>query len=247
MPKFFAARENISDDRIIIDSEDVAHITRVLRLGEGDSVEICDGMGYDYTAVISSVEKKSIVCTISEKRRSDTEPNIEVTLFQAIPKASKMEYIIQKTTELGIARIVPCVMSRCVSRIDGKEDKKCDRWRKIAEAAAKQSGRGVIPEICGAVEFQRAVEMMKKSDIYFAPYECETHGNLKKVLTSSAGAKSVSFMVGPEGGYDISEVEYLNKNDVPTVTLGRRILRTETAGEAVLSMIMYELGDICAE
>lgn len=247
MPKFFAARENISDGQIIIDSEDVNHITRVLRLGKGDRVEICDGMGYDYTAVIQKAESKRIVCAVLEKRRADTEPETEVTLFQAIPKASKMEYIIQKTTELGIARIVPCVMARCVSRLDGREDKKCSRWRRIAEAASKQSGRGVIPEVCAAVEFREAVEMMKKSDIYFAPYECETDGNLKKVLTSKRDVKTVSFMVGPEGGFDISEAEYLKENGVPTVTLGRRILRTETAGEAVLAMIMYELGDICAE
>lgn len=244
MPKFFAPRENISENEIIIDNEDVGHITRVLRLDTGDSVEICDGMGNDYTAVIAAVEKKRIVCTIAEKRRSDTEPDIEVTLFQGIPKSSKMEYIIQKTTELGIVRIVPCVMSRCVSRLDGKEDKKCERWRKIAEAAAKQSGRGIIPEVCGAVEFKDAVDMMKQSDLCFAPYECETHGSLKNVLTSHKNVKTISFMVGPEGGYDISEVEYLHKNDVPTVTLGKRILRTETAGEAVLSMVMYELGDI---
>lgn len=244
MPKFFAARENVSDNEIIIDNEDVGHITRVLRLCEGDSIEICDGMGNDYTAVIKSVEKKRIVCTVKEKRVSDTEANIAVTLFQGIPKASKMEYIIQKNTELGIVRIVPCAMARCVSKIDGKEDKKAERWSKIAESAAKQSGRGVIPEVNCAVDFKTAVDMMKQSDIYFAPYECETHGNLKKVLTSVQGAKTVSFMIGPEGGYDPSEVEYLHKNGIPTVTLGKRILRTETAGEAVLSMIMYELGDI---
>lgn len=244
MPKFFAARENVSDSEIIIDNEDVGHITRVLRLCEGDSIEICDGMGNDYTAEIKAVEKKRIVCDILQKHASDTEANISVTLFQGIPKASKMEYIIQKNTELGIVRVVPCIMSRCVSKIDGKEDKKTDRWTKIAESAAKQSGRGVIPEISGAVDFKTAVEMMKQNDIYFAPYECETDGNLKKVLTSNPGAKTVAFMIGPEGGYDLSEVEYLHEMGIPTVTLGRRILRTETAGEAVLAMIMYELGDI---
>lgn len=247
MPKFFAERGNISDGRIIIDNEDVGHITRVLRLGEGDLIDICDGMGYDYTAEIEAVEKSRIICTIREKRRSDTEPNIEVTLFQGIPKASKMEYIIQKTTELGIVKIVPCVMARCVSKVDGKEEKKLSRWQKIAEAAAKQSGRGIVPKICEAVDFKTAVDMMKKSDICFAPYECETHGSLKTVLTQKSGIKTISFMVGPEGGYDISEADYLKENGVPTVTLGRRILRTETAGEAVLAMVMYECGDICSD
>lgn len=245
MPKFFAPRDNISENEIIIDNEDVGHITRVLRLSEGDTIDICDGMGFDYTAEICSVEKKRIVCSIKERRRSDTEPDIEVTLFQGIPKASKMEYIIQKTTELGITRIVPCIMSRCVSKVDGKEDKKTERWRKIAEAAAKQSGRGIIPKVSEAVDFAAAVDMMTEYDICFAPYECETDGNLKKTLTQTSNApKKIAFMVGPEGGYDLSEVDLLHKKGIPTVTLGRRILRTETAGEAVLAMIMYELGDI---
>lgn len=246
MPRFFTARENISDTQIIIDNEDVNHISRVLRLGEGDEITVCDGRGCDYSAVISSIEPKKIVCSIAEKTKSVTEPNVCVTLFQGLPKASKMDYIIQKTTELGIARIVPCVMSRCVVKLENQkaEAKKVDRWQKVAEAAAKQSGRGVIPEVSMPLTLDKAIEEMKSCDICFAPYECEEDTRLRTVLTSVKEPKKIGFIIGPEGGFDLSEIERIKSAGIKTVTLGRRILRTETAGESVLAMIMYEIGDI---
>lgn len=248
MPRFFAARENISDTEIVIDNEDVNHISRVLRLNLGDEITVCDGKGFDYTVKISEIESKKIICKIIEKRKSDTEPNIEVTLFQGLPKASKMEYIIQKTTELGINKIVPCALSRCVVKLENEkaEKKKTERWQKIAEAAAKQSGRGIVPEIAMPLGLNEAIGELKKCDICFAPYECEEEGGLRKVLLSKVNPKKVGFIIGPEGGFDISEIEKIKAADIPLVTLGRRILRTETAGEAVLSMIMYEIGDINA-
>lgn len=246
MPRFFTARENISDTQIIIDNEDVNHISRVLRLGAGDEITVCDGRGFDYRAEIASVENKKIVCRIIEKTKSGTEPNIEVTLFQGLPKASKMDYIIQKTTELGITRIVPCALSRCVVKLENQkaELKKTERWQKVAEAAAKQSGRGAIPEIAVPQKLDAAIEEMKQCDICFAPYECEEKTNLRDVLLSVKEPKKIGFIIGPEGGFDLSEIEKIKSAGIQTVTLGRRILRTETAGEAVLSMIMYEIGDI---
>lgn len=246
MPRFFTARENISDTQLIIDNEDVNHISRVLRLGEGDEITVCDGQGFDYKVRIESVDSKKIVCDILEKNKSITEPNIEVTLFQGLPKASKMDYIIQKTTELGIAKIVPCALSRCVVKLENHkaEAKKVDRWQKVAEAAAKQSGRGIIPEIAMPVSIDTAIEELKKCDICFVPYECEDKTNLREVLTSAKDVKKAGFIIGPEGGFDLSEIEKIKAAGIKTVTLGRRILRTETAGEAVLTMIMYEIGDI---
>lgn len=246
MPRFFTERENISDTQIIINNEDVTHISRVLRLDRGDEITVCDGSGFDYRAKIASVESKKIVCDIVEKSASSTEPNICVTLFQGLPKASKMDYIIQKTTELGITRIVPCVMSRCVVKLENRkaEMKKTERWTKVAEAAAKQSGRGVIPEVAMPVTLDEAIAQMKDCDICFAPYECEEDTSLKTVLTSVKEPKKIGFIIGPEGGFDLSEVERIKSAGIKTVTLGKRILRTETAGEAVLAMIMYELGDI---
>lgn len=244
MPRFFVAKDKITEKDIVIDTQDVKHITRVLRLGVGDRIEVCNTDGTDYDAEITHVENNKIVCRICASRRSDTEPELHVTLFQAIPKAAKMDYIIQKTTELGISRIVPCMMTRCVSKPDGKEDKKLARWRKIAEEAGKQSGRGRIPEITDILSFEDAAERLCACDIAFAPYECERQASLRQVLTKTSGAKTVGFMIGPEGGYDPAETLRLQELHIPTVTLGPRILRTETAGEAVLAMVMYELGDV---
>lgn len=246
MPKFFVPKENIDNNIIKINNDDVAHIKKVLRSSVGDELLLCDGKGINYTAVINKIEDKQILLDIISSFPSETEPNIEVTIFQGIPKASKMDYIIQKTTELGVVNIVPCKMNRCVSKIENAKDaiKKCERWQKIAEEAAKQSGRGIIPKVSEPVDFKEAVNMMKNFDLSFAPYECEEQNKLKTVLTSKQNIKTVAFMIGPEGGYDLDETEFLSDNLIPTVTLGKRILRTETAGEAVLSMIMYELGDI---
>ena len=246
MPKFFVPKENILDNEIIINNEDVAHIKRVLRASLGDCLTLCDGKGTNYEAKITKIDDKQINLEILSKEKSNTEPNIEVTIFQGLPKASKMDYIIQKTTELGIVKIVPCKMSRSVSKIENSKDakKKCERWQKIAEEAAKQSGRGIVPVVTEPVDFSDAVNLLKNFDLAFAPYECEDQNKLKSVLTSKNSVKTIAFMIGPEGGYDLHETELLQKNAIPTVTLGKRILRTETAGEAVLSMIMYELGDI---
>ena len=246
MPKFFVPKENIRDNKILIDGEDVTHIKKVLRLGIGDELNMCDGAGMDYTVKISEIDNKTIQCDILTKQKSDTESNIEVTLFQGIPKGSKMDYIIQKTTELGIVKIVPCIMFRCIVKIESEKEmiKKQQRWQKIAEEAAKQSGRGIIPQVAMPCKFSEALDLMKQSDIYFAPYECEQENTLKKALTSVRDPFRVSFMIGPEGGFALEEIEKLKENGIPTVTLGKRILRTETAGEAVTAMIMYSIGDI---
>ncbi|MEE0943948.1 MAG: 16S rRNA (uracil(1498)-N(3))-methyltransferase [Clostridia bacterium] len=244
MPKFFVPPEKVSGNRIIIDTDDVSHIKRVLRLTTGDEITVSDSTGTDYTARISVIEEKCVICDITGSVKNNTEPNISVTLYQALPKASKMEFIIQKTTELGIIRIVPCALSRCVVKLDGKDaTKKVERWQKIADEAAKQSGRGVIPQISPVMNFKAAVEEMKKSDMCFVPYESAEDTKLKSVLNSNQ-AKEISFMIGPEGGFTPEEAEYLKATGIPLVTLGKRILRTETAGMAVLSMVMYDIGDI---
>ncbi len=246
MPKFFVTSDKINDDWIIIDSEDAKHISRVLRMGEGDMLTVCDSQGTDYEAEIVSLGQQEIVCKINSKSASVSEPDIKVTLFQGLPKASKMEYIIQKTTELGITEIVPAKLSRCVVKIDNKKDesKKLDRWQKISESAAKQSGRGIIPKISPIMTLDEIIEKSKEFDLFFVPYECEEQKTLREVLLSKKDVKSAGFLIGPEGGFDIAETEKLRNAGIDTVTLGKRILRTETAGEAVLAMTMYEIGDI---
>lgn len=245
MPKFFVSPEKILGDTITIDTDDTAHIRRVLRLGVGDRINVCDSRGMDYDAVIAAFEGNAVKCRIEAQRKNNSEPNISVTLYQALPKASKMEYIIQKNTELGVVKIVPCALSRCVVRL-GEQDaaKKCARWQKIADEAAKQSGRGILPEIAPLTEFGQAVKAMKESDLCFVPYESEDKTGLRSVLASNKSAESVAFMIGPEGGFSPEEIAYIEELGIPRITLGPRILRTETAGEATLAMVMYELGDI---
>lgn len=242
MSKFFIPRENIKENKIIINSEDVNHITRVLRYQIGDEILCCDGMGNDYVAQITSFDKKEVICEIISQKKADTEPELKVILIQGVPKAAKMDYIIQKTTELGISEIYPCEMTRCVSKIEGI--KKIERWQKIATEAAKQSGRGIVPKIHEPINILEAVNVLKSVDVAFVPYECEETNTLRPILTKAENPKTVAFIIGPEGGFDKSEINEIIQNGIHTVSLGKRILRTETAGEAVLSMVMYEIGDI---
>lgn len=246
MPKFFVPKEQIEEEKLYLTGEDVSHITRVLRMGEGEKLIVCDGKGYDYNVELYEIADKKITCKILDKRKCDTEANIEVTLFQGLPKASKMDYIIQKTTELGISRIVPCKLSRCVVKLENAkaESKKVERWQKISGEAAKQSGRGIIPSVEMPVTLDAAIAMLKDYDIAFVPYECEEETHIKDVLLSVENPSRAAFIIGPEGGFALEEIEKIKAAGVKTVTLGKRILRTETAGEAVLAMIMYEIGDI---
>ena len=246
MPKFFTARENIKDTTLIIDSEDANHLKKVLRINVGDKITVCDGAGIDYTVRVSEIGKNEIECDIIDRQKSDTEPNINITLYQGLPKAAKMDYIIQKNTELGISKIVPAKLARCVVKLENKaaEDKKCERWQKIAVASAKQSGRGIVPEIGNPMTVDEIIEDVKDYDLVFVPYECEEQSRLKTIVESAPDAKDIAFIIGPEGGFDISEIEKLKAAGIKTVTLGKRILRTETAAEAVVSMLMYAYNEI---
>lgn len=246
MPKFFTARENITDSQIRIESEDAKHIKKVLRLGEGDKITVCDGRGIDYTASINTIGQNEILCDIIDKQECESEPKVNVTLYQGLPKAAKMDYIIQKTTELGICRIVPVKLSRCVVKLENEsaERKKTERWQRISYEAAKQSGRGVVPEVTMPMTLDEVIGDIKNTDLVFVPYECETEVRLRDVIDNIGDIKSASFIIGPEGGFDITEIEKLQSAGIKTITLGRRILRTETAGEAVLAMLMYGLGEM---
>ena len=246
MPKFFTARENIKDTTLIIDSEDANHLKRVLRINVGDVITVCDGAGIDYTVKVSDIGKNEIECEIIDRKKSDTEPNINITLYQGLPKAAKMDYIIQKNTELGISKIVPAKLARCVVKLENKaaEDKKCERWQKIAIASAKQSGRGIVPVIDNPMTVDEIIEDVKDYDLVFVPYECEDQSRLKTIVESVPDAKDIAFIIGPEGGFDISEIEKFKAAGIKTVTLGKRILRTETAAESVVAMLMYAYDEI---
>lgn len=239
MPKFFVSKSQIDSDFISIVGEDVTHISKVLRMNAGDYLKICDGLGTDYDTEIRSIEKSEIKAEIIKRYRCEAEPNVEVVLFQALPKQGKMEYIIQKNTELGIAKIVPVYSKRCVA----KPTDKITRWQKVAVEAAKQSGRGVVPQICETISFSDAIEQMLLLNHAVMLYEGERNARLKTVLEGK-DITQIGILVGPEGGFDDFEAELAREKEIPTVTLGNRILRTETAGAAVLPIIMYSQNDI---
>lgn len=241
MPRFFIDKNDIVSAHAIITGDDAHHISKVLRMKPKEKITLCDGDGFDYEADILNIDKSSVEVRILNKTATKSEPDIDVVLFQGIPKSGKMEYIIQKCTELGINKIVPCIMDRCVVKLNKNDiKKKTQRYQSVALAAAKQSGRGKVPKIEDALSFDEALISIKQNDLYFVPYENETGFTLKDLLKKSSNAKSIAFIIGPEGGISEREIEKITKEEISTVTLGERILRTETAGAAVLAMIDYE-------
>ncbi|AOT68530.1 16S rRNA (uracil(1498)-N(3))-methyltransferase [Geosporobacter ferrireducens] len=249
MNRFFVDRKNIIGDQKLIvldDPEDVKHIIKVLRLAEEDILEVCDGEKGIYIGEILSLSKTKIELKILEKFLSDTEPPIEVTLFQGMPKGTKMEIIIQKCTELGIHSIIPLNTARTVVQLKDKKDevKKIERWQKIAEEAAKQSKRGVIPQIGLPINFSQLRDVLPLFDLVIIPYEKETVLGLKTLLKEQMSPKKIAVIIGPEGGFEETEIEIAKELGSMSISLGKRILRTETAGFVVLSTLMYELGDL---
>ena len=244
MSRFFVDPANIKEKSIVIDSkEDIKHLAKVLRLKPGDEIEVSDGNEWEYTAVISDITNDAVTADITDKQAFAREPVLDVTLFQGIPKQTKMDSIVQKTVELGVKRIVPVFMDRTVAVDKGKSDRKVQRWQKIASESVKQCRRGVIPQVAEPVSFDEAVEEMTACDLIVFPYENEKDMTIKNLLRSKAGTEtnSVAVIIGPEGGFSDAEAEKITAAGGRPVSLGKTILRTETAGPAALAMIMYEL------
>lgn len=238
MHRFFVNPSNISDG-IYIDGTDVNHIKNVLRLKCGEEVNVCDGQNNEYLCRIVDITPDKVYLDIISKDVCKNEPEFSVTLYQGLPKSDKMDYIVQKCVELGITRIVPVAAKRSVVKI--KDDaKKVSRWQKIASEAAKQCQRGTLPEVANVMSFKEAIADLAKCDLKFMPYENERQTPLREVL-SKKDIKSIGFFIGPEGGLDETEVAIAESLNIPTVSLGKRILRTETAPIACLSALMYEL------
>lgn len=250
MHRFFVNRDQIDliENQITIENEDVRHISRVLRLTEEDKLEICDGGNMEYICRIESINKDKVLLSIINKRQSIQEPPIKAVLYQGIPKSTKMDLIIQKTVELGISEIVPVEMRRTIVQFKNQKDKqnKVDRWQKIALEAAKQSKRGIVPTIHMPISFKEAIERSRTNQLNLMPYEDEDRKGFRTVIKSlnKDNIDRVGIWIGPEGGLDQEEVAEGIENKIHTLTLGPRILRTETAGFTMLSLIMYELGDI---
>lgn len=249
MPKFFVKKEQIQENQIIILGQDVNHIKKVLRAKIGDELQICNSQnGENFLCEIDNLEEEKIICQIKEKIQEQVESNIEVTIFQGLPKADKMEYIIQKSVELGVYDITPVEMKRCVVKLNEKDkSKKIERWQKISEVAAKQCGRDIIPQINNIINIKNICNLIQEYDMVLVAYENEEKNTLKEQLenikkqNNSKSKVKIGIIIGPEGGLEEKDVETLKENGAKVITLGRRILRTETVALNVLSIIMYEL------
>lgn len=240
MPKFFFNKNDISCGQVQLFGEDEKHIKTVLRAREGEELTLCDGEGMDYQCRIASLER-GVLLDILSKEVCETEPKTKITLYQGLPKADKMELIIQKCVELGVDRIVAVSTERAIVKLDKKESKKLERWQKIAEAAAKQSGRGKIPEIGQQVlKFKEAVAEAKELDGAIIPYEKEQETGIRQFVQGFRG-ESIGVFIGPEGGFAEEEIALAQENGITPITLGKRILRTETAGMTTAAILLYEL------
>lgn len=245
MPKFFVTENQVNDNEIILVGEDVNHIANVLRKQKGDVVNICNiTTSENFLCQLEDFYDSEIKCKILEKISSETEPEAEITIFQGIPKAEKMELIIQKCTELGAKEFVPVEMERCVVKLDNKSAiKKVERWQKISETAAKQSGRDIIPKVENVINLKKLLNLIEKYDIVLLAYENEEEYTLKQAINEVKENKKqkIGIIIGPEGGIDVKEVEQLKEAGAKVITLGKRILRTETVGIAMTSILLYEL------
>ena len=240
MYHFFAEHENIFDDYIDIKGGDVNHIKNVLRLKKGDEILISSGDNYDYNCIIDTITDDYVRSLITSVNEKGNELSSKVYLFQGLPKADKMELIIQKMIELGVYEIVPVAMKRSVVKLDDKKAKsKVARWNTIAESAAKQSKRSIMPKVSDVVSFKQAVAMASELDVLLLPYECaEGIEHTRQVIASIGKGRFKTTLMG---GFDKDELELATNAGADIITLGRRILRTETAGLMLMSVLMYNM------
>ena len=241
MANFYISKEDINGKIATIKGEEALHISRVLRMKKGDRVTLCDGEGLFYEASLCAFSEKSVEAEILSMRIAETEPHVKVTVFQGVPKNPKLETIVQKLTEIGAVRIVPVDTSRAVAKLD--KSAKVERLRKIAREAAKQSRRAIVPIVSEALGFKEALKEALLADLTIICYEEEKEVSLKKALEGKK-PQSVSIIIGPEGGFSQEEVESAESMGAVSVTLGKRILRTETAPLVVCGAVLYELGEM---
>ena len=246
MSTFYVENNQIKDGYISILGDDYRHIKNVLRCKIGEKLDICDENAVRYKTKINKYIEDEVVCEIETIDENSTESPINITLFQGLPKSDKLELIIQQATEMGASSVYPVQMERSIVKIDEKSiDKKLDRWNKIAVEASKQSGRQKVLKVHRVINLKNIIENISKYDIVLLPYENEKSATIKDTLKSLLDRKvlvnDIAVIIGPEGGFSDEEVSTLNKfENVHTVTLGPRILRTETAGLATLAMLIYE-------
>lgn len=245
MLHLFADPSDVQDELLTITGPEVNHIRNVMRLKPGEEISVSiGGDGKEYRYGIESYTEDSVLCRLRFVKDKEVELPVKVLLFQGLPKADKMDLVVQKAVELGAAEIIPVSMERCVVKLDaGKAAKKTARWQTIAESAASQSRRSIIPRVLAPMSMREAVEYAKEqTEVRVIPYELqEDDGSVKQYLESLKEGQSVSIFIGPEGGFTPAEVELAKEAGIRPISLGRRILRTETAGLAILSWLIYIL------
>lgn len=244
MHRFFVNKNQIDNNNIYIKDKDLAHIKNVLRLKTNDKIEVsCDGL--NYLCEIDQITKEAVKANILSTSTGNSESNINITLYQGLAKGSKMDLIIQKCVEIGVKDFYAVETDRTIVKINNqkKEDSKIDRWQAIAEEAAKQSKRDYIPKIKGIISFKDMIEVLKEEGNTIVPYENEENLSIKEGLKDINGNK-INLIIGPEGGFEEAEIQSLIDIGAKIVTLGPRILRTETAGVVASTIILYELGDL---
>lgn len=241
---FYVDRSQIAETEIRITGTDVNHIKNVLRMTCKEHLIVCDGEGHFYECVIQDLNRDEILVSIETLLEETTELPGKLYLFQGLPKKDKMELIIQKSVELGVYEIIPVATKFCVVKIEDKkkEKKKLERWNEIAKAAAKQSGRGIIPEVKSVMSFKEAVTYAKTLSFNVIPYEkAEGMRKAKEAIEEGASLLSTGIFIGPEGGFSEEEIEFAREAGIKPISLGKRILRTETAGITILSLFMFEM------
>ena len=243
MYQFFVEDEQIANDLVIIEGSDVNHIRNVLRMKCGEKVRISSTSGRNFFGTIDRIAENVVEVCITEETALDTELPCRICLFQGLPKSDKMELIVQKAVELGVYEIVPVATKRAVVKLDAKkEEKKRLRWQSIAESAAKQAGRALIPQVAPCMNFDKALRMCNGLDAALIPYEkAEGMQHARDQVRALHGKHSIGIFIGPEGGFEESEIEAARGAGAVPITLGHRILRTETAGLTMLSILMFEL------
>ncbi|WP_278681587.1 16S rRNA (uracil(1498)-N(3))-methyltransferase [Paraclostridium bifermentans] len=246
MDRFFVGKNNINleNKTCIIEGEDVKHISKVLRCRIGEELEICDNDNNEYICEITNIDKSQVELNIVEVVEIKRESDLKIKVYQGLPKGPKMEMILQKLTEVGVDEIILVQTKRTVVKVDDKkEDKKIERWERIIYEAAKQSKRGKIPKLRGVLSFKEALADMKENDFNIAPYENERTKSIKQAI-KGVDIKNIGVFVGPEGGFEDTEIKAIEEIGGQSVSLGPRILRTETASLVASSIVLYELSDL---
>lgn len=245
MHRFFVSPEQIEEHQIHITGSDVNHIKNVLRMRNEEQILISDGENHEYTCYIESMDSEEVLAHIMYVQEAGLELASKIYLFQGLPKSDKMELIIQKAVELGAYEVIPVSTSRAVVKLDEKKArKKVERWQQIAESAAKQSKRMRIPEVHAVCSYGEALEYAQQCDVKLIPYElAEGMAETKRIIGDIQPGQSIAIFIGPEGGFSEAEIQKAMEQNTIPITLGKRILRTETAGLAILSILMYHLED----